>query len=173
MRREWFGSIFWRFEPKWKPSEIKPPFARTLRYILIHTKKKLEKPYLLTLFSLKKMTKKIKQITHLEPTRPVHRHFVVVILTIWETKEQRQPLQQPGFVARYQKQYLSAPKQPQIAARGCQYPRDTWPRESKTWIQISRQNEFVFFSNTVNSRFKKVHPCANILETLDLEFIVR
>ena len=58
MRREWFGSIFWRFEPKWKPSEIKPPFARTLRYILIHTKKKLEKPYLLTLFSLKKMTKK-------------------------------------------------------------------------------------------------------------------
>ena len=36
--------------------------------------------------------------------------------------EQRQPLQQPGFVARYQKQYLSAPKRPQIAARGCQYP---------------------------------------------------
>ena len=119
--------FLWELSQSETLSEIKPLLAK-MRIFWSIIRKTWRSPFY-SVFTVNH-EKKIKQITHLEPTRPVHRHFVVVILTIWETKGQRQPLQQPGFVARYQKQYLSAPKQPQIAARGCQYPRDTWPGKS-------------------------------------------
>ena len=66
--------------------------------------------------------------------------------------EQRQPLQQPGFVARYQKQYLSAPKRPQIAARGCQYPGKKGDNLNYFRIRLVSINEAILCVNILHCK---------------------